>query len=204
MTITTDPEYRRLALDSSNEMMEYDGDMGLGRYEKAAGHIREAGRGRDRMARLGFDAGDYEWAAAGWLSAADCYCKGADLDRMRACLGRAIDLERAGKIPAEMEYLSVALRRRKRELAKLERRLARFDAEAARLDAAGDDPAALDWLLGQVRDLPGLPRLHQRIAAHADRLGRAELAAEHRRWAEVFAADPRPAPAADPEPVPAG
>lgn len=189
MSVFYDPEYRRLALDSSNEMMDYDGDRGLGRYETAARHARQAGRGRERMARLGFDAGEYRWAAAGWLSAAACHFAASDVGRTRVCLGRAQDLERRGKIPAEMRHIFTALREREGELADLERRLVAFDAEYARLAAADDDQTVLDWLLRQVRELPGLPRLHERIAYHADRLGRADLAREHDAWAAVFTAD---------------
>ncbi|MBX9580259.1 MAG: hypothetical protein K2X87_08115 [Gemmataceae bacterium] len=190
MSIFYDPEYKRLALDSSNEMMDYDGDRGLGRYEPAARHVRAAGAGRERMARLAFDAGEYRWAASGWLSAAACFDRLPDLGRMRACLGRAQELERRGKIPPEYPRLFGALRERERELIDLERRLAAFDAEYARLDGSGDDRATLDWLLEQVRELPGLPALHHRIARHAERLGDHDLARRHLDWADVFEADP--------------
>lgn len=201
MSIFPDPEYQRLFLDSSNEMMEWDGDRGLGRYAKAARHIREAGFGRDRMARLALAAADYRWAASGSLSAAACHYAATDIRRTRNSLGRAQDLERQGKIPAEMRHIFAAIREREGELADLDRRLAAFDAEYAGLVAAGDDRAVLDWLLGQVRDLPGLPTLHRRIALHADRLGQSDLAREHRDWAAVFEADDPDPAAAPPQPT---
>lgn len=199
MTDTRTPEYRALELDSSNDMIDHDGDRGLGRYERAARHMRQAGAGRGRMGQLMFEAGNYRWAATDWLCAADCFRRVPDLGQMRACLGRAQDLEWRGKVAPTDLYLFDALREREGQLDELERRLARFDAEYAGFDGAGNGraDAALDWLLGQVRELPGLPRLHARIAALADRLGRADLAAKHREWAEVFAADEaRPEPAA--------
>ena len=45
----------------------------------------------------------------------------------------------------------------------------------------------LDWLLKQVRDLPGLPALHYAIAQAATHLGQAARASEHLDWAEKFA-----------------
>lgn len=195
MSVFYDPEYKRLNLDSSNEMMEYDGDRGLGRYEKAARHIREAGFGREQMARLALAASDYRWASANSTCAADCFRQATDPARMRASLGRAQDLERQGKIPPQHRHIVRAIREREGELADLEQRLAAFDAEYTER-ALGDDRATLDWLIERVRDLPGLPRLHERVALHAGRVGDHDLARRHLDWAAVFAADPPPDPPA--------
>src|SRR5436853_2447565 len=112
MTGTMTEEYRKLGLDSSNDMMAHDSRRVLGRYPEAALHIREAGFGRFRMGQIMFDAGDFAQAAADWLSAAACFYLVPDLERMHDCIERVRQLNREGKIPPERRDLHVALKER--------------------------------------------------------------------------------------------
>lgn len=187
MTALETPEYRKLALDSSNEMMDHDGDRGLGRYAKAARHIREAGFGRLRMGQIMFDAGEFVHAAEDWLSAAACFYLVPDLERMREAFGRVQALDRAGHIPAERRDIRAAIVEREGQFHELGQKLKRFlQHEERMVDARRPAQEALDSLLPQLRELPGLPKLHELIAHQAARLGQLPLASEHLDWAEKF------------------
>lgn len=183
MTATRTPEYRKLGLESSNDLIRHDARRGDGRYADAARHAREAGFARLRMGQMMFDAGEFVHATADWLSAAACFYLVPDLKRMRDTFERTRLLVQDKGVPPTRRDITAALTERAEQIAALEQKLARFDRDAAAL--APDQPA-LDWLVRQVRELPGLPRLHAEIATHADRLGHPALAAEHREWAEKF------------------
>lgn len=189
MTAARTPEYRKLALDSSNEMMDYDGDWVLGRYPKAALHIREAGFGRLRMGQIMFDAGDYTQAAADWLSAAACFYLVPDLERMRDAFERVRQIDQVGHIPAERRDIRAAIQEREEQLRTLEEKLNQFRQECSRevISTHNTRQEALDWLLRQVRELPGFPNLHTAIAHQAIRLRQFQFAFKHLEWAEKFA-----------------
>jgi hypothetical protein len=185
---TTNSEYRKLELDSSNDMIEHDADRTLGRYPKAAWHILQAGLARERMGQMMFDGGDFTQAAADWLSAAACFDLATDPKRMRDALDRARTLDHEGKIPPERRDLHEALKEREEQLKALEEKLTQFDQGYRRL--AGTTHAVgqlvLDFLLQQVRSLPGCTFLHAAIASQAGRLGQRHLAFKHLAWAEKF------------------
>jgi hypothetical protein len=182
------PEYRKLELDTSNEMIEYDSRWGLGRYAQAALHIREAGFGRLRMGQIMFDAGEFVHAAEDWLSAGECFYLGSDLERMRDCFERVRQLDHEGRIPAECRHIHAALKERKKQLRTLEAKLTRFRQDyGSALDPAGvRSQEVLDALLRQLRDLPGYPWLHWAISLQAASLGKDEIASQHSRWGWQF------------------
>ncbi len=112
MTPTDTPEYRRLALASSNDMMRYDTRWALGEYADARGHVLDAAAARAEMGRIKADAGEFAHAAEDWLSAAECYFLGGEPARMAAAVGRVRELDRAGRIPDDRTDLRAALRER--------------------------------------------------------------------------------------------
>src|ERR1700674_3025743 len=116
MTATETPEYRKLALDSSNDMIRHDARRGCGEYAGAALYISEAGSGRLRMGQIMLDAGDFPRAAADWLSAAACFYLATDLERMKECVERVRQLDREGKIPAERRDIHTALKEREAQI----------------------------------------------------------------------------------------
>jgi tetratricopeptide (TPR) repeat protein len=182
---TANSEYRKLELDSSNDMMDHDADRTLGRYAKAALHMRDAGLMRLRMGQMMFDANDYAQAAADWLSAAACFYLATDSKRMQDALDRARKLRDEGKIPPERRDIHEALKEREEQVKELEDKLARFSSDY--FDLVGPEqitsPKALDFLLGRVRELPGFAALHAAITSHAGRLGQRTLAVQHLDWA---------------------
>lgn len=126
MTATETPEYHKLSLDSSNDMIEYDASRALGRYPNAALHIRDAGIGRLRMGQMMFDAGEFAHAAEDWLSAAACFCLVPDLKRMNDTTELVRKLDREGKIPPERRDLHAALKEREGQLVELDRKEKQF------------------------------------------------------------------------------
>lgn len=180
MSMLTNPEYRQLATDTSNEMIEHDADRGLGRYVEAALHIREAGLGRVRMGQLAYDAGDYPRAAADWLSAAACFYLVPDLMYMRQRVEQVRQLDREGKIPADRRDIHAALKEREEQLGELDSRLKRFWQDYGQMvgpmRTASQD--SLSFLLRQVRELPGSPHLHAEISGQALQLGQKDLAVQ--------------------------
>jgi tetratricopeptide (TPR) repeat protein len=168
-------------------MIDHDADRTLGRYPKAAAHIRDAGFGRLRMGELMFADGNFAQAAADWLSAAACFYLATDLERMREAFDRVQKLDQEGKIPPERRDIHAALKEREEQIKVIEQRLAEFELEYSRVVSGvrtANDTG--DFLLGRVRELPGLPKLHALIAIQANRLGQLPLAIEHLEWAEKF------------------
>ncbi len=190
MTTTNTPEYRKLELESSNDIIRHDARRSDRKYAAAALHARAAGTARLRMGQIMFDASDFTQAAADWLAAAACFHLATDPKRMRDALDRAQQLECAGKIPPERRDIHTALKEREEELQVLEAKLARFHAEYAA--HAGSGSEALDWLQTQVRELPGSLDLHTAIVTHAGQLGQKALAARHLDWAEQIEPDHPP------------
>lgn len=142
MSATTSSEYRKLALDSSNEMMDHDAERALGRYPLAAWHMLQAGKLRVQMGQMMFDAGQFTQAAADWLSAAACFYLATDLERMREAFERVRKLEREGKIPPERRDIHAAIKEREEQLETLSRKLAQLQTECKRVNS----PHSLDWI----------------------------------------------------------
>jgi tetratricopeptide (TPR) repeat protein len=188
MTATETPEYRKLALDSSNDMIRHDARRGDGMYVEAAWHIFQAGIARARMGTIMFDAGQFARAAEDWLSAGACFYLAPSLRGLRTCVEHVRQLDREGKIPTDRRDLRAALNEREEQLRTLEQKVARFQEEYARI--AGPmrtgSQEALDFLLRQLRELPGFPKLHAGIAHQAQQLGQVSLAVTHLDWAEQF------------------
>jgi hypothetical protein len=188
VSVTQTPEYKRLALDSSNDMIRYDSRWVLGEYEEAALHIRQAGFARHQMGQLAFDAGQLVRAASDWLSSAACFYLVPDLDRMREAFGRVREIDRAGHIPAERRDIRAAIVEREEQIRTLEGKLARFWHDHRQIvgPMRTVSQQALDFLLRQVRELPGFPHLHAEISYHALNLGQRELAERSLEWASKF------------------
>jgi tetratricopeptide (TPR) repeat protein len=188
MNATLPPEYRDLALDSSNEMMAYDSRWVLGRYAEAAWHMLQAGLARERMGQITFDAGNFAQAAADWLSAAACFLLATDPKRMHETLARVQQLDQEGKIPPERRDIHTALIERKSEPQTLANKLSAFDWEyRQRVGPTGTArQETLDWLLRLVRELPGSPHLHARLSGQAHALGQRDLAVQSLDWALRF------------------
>lgn len=187
MMATTDSEYRKLALDSSNLLMDWDGKWGLGRYEESTDAVLQAGQMRRRMGEMSIAFGNCESAAGDWLSSAACFAEATALQRAKETFGRVKKLEAAGRIPPERQDLLAALREREVQIQRLERKIQAFLNQHS--TPSHPDEQSLAALLHQVRALPGLPLLHRLIAKQASGLGRSALAAVHQRWAEVFAGE---------------
>jgi hypothetical protein len=186
MTATDTTEYRKLELDSSNDIIRHDARRSDRKYAEAAWHALQAGLGRQRMGQMMFDAGDFTQAAADWLSAAACFDLATDPQRMQELLARVQRLNQEGKIPPERRDIHAALKEREAELKELEQKLKRFQEEYDNLTGSGRAASqeSLDWLLRQVREFPGLSDLHATIARQAAQLGQKELSARHSVCAE--------------------
>ena len=93
MTTTMNTEYWKLALDSSNDMIEHDADRTLGRYPKAAWRILQAGLAREPHGQMMFETANFSQAAADWLSAAACFFLATDPKEMQESLARVQKLD---------------------------------------------------------------------------------------------------------------
>ncbi len=191
MTVTETPEYKRLALESSNEMIEHDASRGLGRYPEAALHSKQAGLDRLRMGQIMFDAGQFGYAVEDWLSAATCFLLGGAEKEAETSLDLVAHLEQQGNIGQDRKDLRVALSERKKQLTELGQRRQRLLQQYGLTAGSSLAPsrAVLDFLLGQVKELPGYPLLHYALYRQADQLGDHRLAAEHLYWAWAFQPD---------------
>jgi hypothetical protein len=191
MTGTNAHEYQNLECDSSNRLLERDAQQVLGRYEEAADHTLQAGRGRVRMGQLCFEAAAYPEAVEDWLSAAECFLQATAAKQAADVLELLHRVEAAGTIPPERPDLRAVLQQRAQGLRDLHQKIQEFrrrcDLHRPPLDVA--DAQTLRWLLQHVRDLPGLPWLHEAISRLAAGLGQPDLAAAHRAWAATFDPD---------------
>lgn len=123
MSIIKRPEYRQLALDSSNDMIEHDASRGLGRYAQAAMFIRQAGIGRARMGKMMYHAGQFTRAAEDYLSAGACFYLVPDLLELRASIEIVRQIDQAGHIPPERGDIRAAIQEREEQLRTLEAKL---------------------------------------------------------------------------------
>jgi hypothetical protein len=132
--------------------------------------------------------GEFSWAAEDWLCSADAFLQASDGKRAGQALRKAQELERQGSLPPDRPDLRVALPEREEGLSGLEERIQAFRlaVETHGFSLAVPSEAALDFLLKQRRDLPGLADLHAMIARQADGLGKHKLACDHLRWAATF------------------
>ena len=161
-------DYRRLELDSSNLLMQWDGKWGLGWYEEAASAVLKAGEMRRRMAQMCFEAGDFEQAAADSLSSAACFFAATAADRAKEQLGIAQQLEADSRIPPKRKDILAALREREAEVDGLAQKLREFDSWLTRMEQPPPSgQSRLQVLLGKVREFPGLERLHRLIRDEA-------------------------------------
>jgi tetratricopeptide (TPR) repeat protein len=195
MTVASSPDYRRLALASSNLLIQWDARRDWGEPIEAALAMLQAGRQRYDMGVLGHADRDDATAATDWLCAANCFVQASALDDAEEALSRVQELEAAGRIPAERRDIFQALREREQELPDARRRLADLDAWKQR-SWASEPPSVerkLQLLLDKVRDYPGLTRLHEWIRDYAwimwqlDELEKYRILAErHAEWACAF------------------
>lgn len=119
MMTLQDPEYRRLAIESSNLMLKYDGEWVQGNHEEASAAIWQAGQLRLQMGDRSRAAGDQSRALADYLSAASCFIKANDARWAEDSLRR---VTQAGPIPQGRLDLLTASADRKRQLRRLQRR----------------------------------------------------------------------------------
>ncbi len=189
-TLASEPNYRELRLESSNDLVDHDSRRVLGRFAEAARHALRAGAPRDRMGQIRFDAERYADAADDWLSAASCLLLATASRRAAEVLKIVHGLIAEGKVPADRKDLHAALAECDKGLKQLKRKekrfLAEFDAEH-KLNRP--DERTLAFLRERVRDLPGLADLHYAIFRQALGLGRQDLAEDHLRWAVTFGPD---------------
>lgn len=188
MTATETPEYGKLRIDSSNDMIRYDARWGDREYEQAAWHIRQAGFARQRMGQIAYDDGRFDRAAADWLSAAACFYLVPDLSRMRECVDLVRSLNRDGRISAERKDIYAALEEREEQVRELEKRFATFWEGYQKLSDP-HQPAgrqSLDYLLDQIRSFPGFDFLHAAISSLALQRGDRSLAEKSLEWARRF------------------
>jgi tetratricopeptide (TPR) repeat protein len=188
MTATKENDYRELESASSNLLMEWDGRWCLGRYEEATYAVWRAGRLRLRMGRLSFDAGNFTAAAEDWLSAAACFLEADAEERANEALQLVRELAAQGRLPAERTDLLAALREREEGLLQLRQEVQDFHARLLKhlLPSNPRDEDRLNFLVQQVREMPGYAPLHYQIYKLALKLGQDGLAAKHIRWAATF------------------
>jgi tetratricopeptide (TPR) repeat protein len=188
MIATQQHEYHVLERESSDLLLEHDSRRVLGRFEEAAYDALQAGRGRARMGQLRFAAGEYAEAIEDWLSAIECFLRATAKKQASDLLTLLHKMEAEGKLPAERPDLHAALREREQGLGDLSQREQRFLREIALQGHQIDRPEerTLDFLLQQVRGLPGLALLHYAIYRQASDLRRQELAVQHLVWATTF------------------
>ncbi len=148
MTATETSEYRKLELDSSNDLIRHDARRSDRKYPEAALHARQAGLARLRMGQMMFDVGQFVSAAEDWLSAAACFYLANDLKRMRETFARAQKLVQEGKVPPERRDIHAALQEREEQLAVL-------DQKSSPLDDSGS-PRQPDSV-GPLCDAPSTP-----------------------------------------------
>jgi hypothetical protein len=188
MIAIKDNDYRQLAIDSSNFMLDGDGQWVLGRYEEAAYAFGQAGHMRRCMGQITCAAENFALAAEDWLSATACFVQATDRDQAEASLGLVQWLEEQKRIPANRPDLLAALHQRAEEVQQLKRKVDDFTRMLmpGSFSHAGNDNR-LNFLVQQVRELPGYAPLHYEIYKVALDLGRPSLAAKHLRWAAAFA-----------------
>jgi len=178
MIAAEDLLYRELELDSSNELMEFDADRGMGRDVRAALHARNAGLARARMAEIQGERSNFVASTEDFLSAAECFYSATDPMRMRLSVERArarIDL---GDIQDSRRDLLEAVEIREGQLALLCDALNAFWRSYTTLVGATRESSdeALAYLIEHVSNFPGSPHLHAEISWQAARLCRRELA----------------------------
>ena len=127
MTATRSPEYRKLELESSNDLIRHDARRGDGKYSDALRHAFQAGLARDRMGQMMFEDGQFHYATEDWLSAAACFLLAADPRCMRDAFERAQTLVHEGKVPPERRDIHAALKEREGQLAALDQKLSPAD-----------------------------------------------------------------------------
>ena len=103
-------EYRKLELDSSNLLMQWDSLWVLGEYEKATLAAREAGEKRFLMGQMCADAGDFTPAAEDWSSSVQALLQGGAVERADLAFSHLQDLFDRNLIPPERADLQEAYR----------------------------------------------------------------------------------------------
>jgi len=188
MSVTETPEYRQLALDSSNDMMRYDALRGAGEYEQAALYIRNAGLARARMAQIMLGIGEFEPAAEDWLSAAACFKLATDAPRMRDSIEQARNLVGSGFVSSNRRDLLWAIAEREREQSDLDQKIAHYRQTLEQLldPMSSGQQSVLDFLLTQRCELPGSSLLYAHIWGQAMQLGNRTLAEKSLGWAQQF------------------
>jgi tetratricopeptide (TPR) repeat protein len=191
MIATLGEDYRKLEIESSNLLMEWDGQKVLGRDVEAAYAAFRAGLLRARMGQMRLDDGDWTGAAEDCLSAIDCFVQAGVMERAISLFER-LGQESAGRggLPPGRDDLASALAERETSIRQLcdqvERRLTEFfETLGYREDVRDRD--ALDYLMRFVRDFPGWADWHLMIFRQADAHGEEGLADRHIRWAWEFA-----------------
>jgi hypothetical protein len=190
MKLMQSGEYRELATESSNLMLDWDGRWVLGRYEEAVYALLQAGYMRRRMAEMCLAEHEFEYAAEDWLSAAEAFRQVPALELARSALGSVQQIDADGRIPADRKDLHRAVTERAEGIQQLQERIQAFETAIAATGTHGTPGEdKLKFLLSQVRELPGLPALHYEIFRQAEALGQHDLAARHILWATRFDPD---------------
>jgi tetratricopeptide (TPR) repeat protein len=193
MTSNDTPEYRKLALDSSNDLIRYDSRWILGEYTSAAFHALKAGIARREMGKIKFKEKDFTQTAADWLCAVHCFSLATRPQLVRTTLDWVLKVEKEGKIPRDRRDLYVAIAEREEEYKKLEQRITELQRDVQRAGSSiTGGQETLDQLLRWLRELPGFWKLHALIFLQAQQLGQLTRAIEHLDWADkLFPGDQR-------------
>ncbi len=185
MMTLTNPEYRQLARESSNQMLRYDAERLQGNFEEAGLAIWQAGQNRMKMADLGRQEGDVSRAAADLLSAAACFLQAGNLKWAERAFR---ELEQLGPLPAERRDLTDARAERAGQLDELARRQHQVGAELDRhADWLQTAPAQLlELAQARLEEFPGWARLHCLLADLETQRGDVEAVARHAALAVAF------------------
>jgi tetratricopeptide (TPR) repeat protein len=193
MTPIDSPEYRKLVLDSSNDLIRYDSQWILGEYTAAAFHALRAGIARTNMGVIKVNHQEFTQAAEDWLCAAHCFNLATRPQLARRTLDWVSQMEKDGKIPQQRRDLFAAIATREEEYKTLEQRLTELQHDVQRSGPSpGRGQETLDRLIRWLRILPGFWKLQALIFLQARQIGQIAFAVKHLDWADKLSGgDPR-------------
>ncbi len=184
-------DYRKLTLDSSNDLLEHDSRRVLGRFAEAACHALQAAEDRKNMGQFCYEPGRHTDAAEAWLSAANCFLLATARERATEIVKSVHKLEAEGKLPVERNDLYAALAECDERLDRLSQREDQCFRDLGRegYESEEADERSLRFLQQQLKELPGFAKLHYAIFRQALGLEQRDLAERHLDLAVTFDRD---------------